>query len=114
MDEFEELRKKKMQELQGYNAMQQNQQFQEQLALQQQAEQLKAQLKIIMSQILTPEARGRISNIRAAKPDFAMQIELYLAQLYQAGRIRTPLTDKELAGILSQFAQKRETKIIRK
>lgn len=110
-DELEELRRRRMQE---YAAGQQNASFQDQMAMQQQAAQLQAQLKTIMPQIITPEARQRISNIRAAKPDFAMQIELYLVQLFQAGQIKRPLTDAELRNILDKLVQKKETKIIRR
>ncbi len=109
-DELEELRKRRMQEY----AAAQNQAIDQQLALQQQAQELQAQLKIIMGQVLTPEARQRVANIRVAKPDFAMQIELYLAQLYQAGQLRKPLTDAELRNILDKLVQKRETRIVRR
>ena len=109
-DELEELRKRRMQE---YASMQ-NQQIEQQMAMQQQSAELAAQLKMIMPQIFSPEARQRISNIRAAKPDFAMQIELYLVQLFQAGQIKRPLTDAELRNILDKLVQKKETKIIRR
>ncbi len=109
-DELENLRKRRMQE---YAAMQ-NQGIEQQLALQQQAAELQAQLKMIMPQILSAEARQRIANIRVAKPDFAMQVELYLVQLFQAGQIKRPLTDIELRNILDKLVQKKETKIIRR
>lgn len=109
-DELEELRKRRMQE---YASMQ-NQQMNQQMAMQQQAAELQSQLKMIMPQILSPEARQRISNIRAAKPDFAMQVELYLVQLFQAGQIKRPLTDAELRNILDKLVQKKETKIVRR
>lgn len=109
-DELEEMRKRRMQE---YAAMQ-NQDIQQQMAIQQQAAELSAQLKAIMGRVLTPEARQRMANIRVAKPDFAMQIELYLAQLFQAGQLRKPLTDAELKAILDKLVQKKETKIMRR
>ncbi|VVB59181.1 DNA-binding protein [uncultured archaeon] len=109
-DELEELRKRRMQE---YAAVQQ-QAIEQQAGLQQQAAELQAQLKMIMPQILSPVARQRIANIRVAKPDFAMQIELYLVQLFQAGQIKRPLTDAELRAILDKLVQKKETKIIRR
>jgi len=109
-DELEELRKRRMQE---YAAMQ-NASIDQQMAAQQQAAEMQAQLKMIMGHILTPEARQRMANIRVAKPDFAMQIELYLAQLFQSGQIRKPLTDSELRAILDKLVQKKETKIMRR
>lgn len=110
MDELEELRKRRMQE---YAAMQ-NRQIDQQVAMQQQTAELSAQLKMIMPQILSAEARQRIANIRVAKPDFAMQVELYLVQLFQAGQIKRPLNDAELRNILDKLVQKKETKIIRR
>ncbi|MEW6593021.1 MAG: DNA-binding protein [Candidatus Hadarchaeota archaeon] len=76
--------------------------------------QFEVQKKAIMQQILTPEARGRLANIRAAKPEFAEQVELQLIQLAQAGRISTQITDAQLKAILDKVvSQKRETKIRR-
>ena len=109
-DELEELRKRRMQE---YASMQ-NAAMDQQMAAQQHTQELSAQLKMIMGHILTPEARQRVANIRIAKPDFAMQIELYLAQLFQSGQIRKPLTDMELRAILDKLVQKKETRIMRR
>lgn len=97
-DTLEELKKKKMQEMQssGADAAQ---------AQQNQEEQMRKQLKQIASQILTKEARSRLGNIRAAKPDLASQIELQLVQLHRSGQIRDKITDEQLKNLLQQIQE---------
>ena len=85
-------------------------------AMQQAAAQqaLQSQLKAAMMQILEPRARERLSNLKMVKPDLAVQLELYLAQLYQAGQLRGRVTDGQVVQILEKLQQKPEWKIKRK
>lgn len=78
---------------------------------QDQQEQMKKQLKAVASKIMTPEARSRLGNIRAAKPDLASQIELQLVQLYRAGQIRDKITDDQLKEMLKSLKSKKERDI---
>jgi programmed cell death protein 5 len=106
MEDEEELRKKKLLELQ---ARLQEQRRQEELR-----RQYEIQKKLAMQQILTPEARSRLANIRAAKPEFAEQIELQLIQLAQSGRVTSQITDAQLREILKRLQErKRKIKIRR-
>nr|1EIJ_A Chain A, HYPOTHETICAL PROTEIN MTH1615 [Methanothermobacter thermautotrophicus] len=78
-------------------------------------QQLEMQKKQIMMQILTPEARSRLANLRLTRPDFVEQIELQLIQLAQMGRVRSKITDEQLKELLKRVAgKKREIKISRK
>lgn len=105
-EELEELRKRKMLELRA-----QLQEQQRQAELRQQYE---VQKRAAIQQILTPEARGRLANIRAAKPEFAEQLEIQLIQLAQSGRLGSKITDSQLKEILNRLqARKREFKIRR-
>jgi programmed cell death protein 5 len=105
-EELEELRRRKMLE---YQAQLQEQQRQAELK-----RQYEIQKRIIIQQILTPEARSRLANIRAARPDFAEQLELQLIQLAQAGKLGSKITDSQLKEILSRLqARKREFRIRR-
>lgn len=73
------------------------------------------QKRIALQRILTPEARGRLANIRAAKPEFAEQIELQLIQLAQQGKIASQITDAQLREILRKIQERRrEIRIRRK
>lgn len=111
MSDIEELRRKRMQELQQQAAAQQAvSQEQEQAQ-----KQLEAQKRQAMMQILTPEARGRLANIRLTRPEMVDQIELQLIQLAQMGRVKSKITDDQLKQLLKNLAgQKREINIIRK
>lgn len=78
------------------------------------AAELEKQIKLIINRILTPEARERLSNIRIVKPAFARQIEIFLIQLYQSGRLPQQVTDEQLKDILKRLKeQKREISIKR-
>lgn len=105
-EELEEIRARKMRELQL-----QMQERQRQAELKRRME---IQKRLILQQILTPEARSRLANIRAAKPAFAEQLELQLIQLAQAGQITSQITDEQLKLILDKLvSRRRETKIRR-
>lgn len=98
-DTLDELREKRKEQLQGQDqSVEDLQNMQEQ-----QEEQMREQLKQIASQILTKEARSRLGNIRAAKPDLAAQIELQLVQLYRMGQIKDKITDEQLKELLKRI-----------
>jgi programmed cell death protein 5 len=73
-------------------------------------EQLK---KIILRKILTKEAIERLGRIRLVKPQLAAQLELYLVQLYQAGRIKDVITEEKLKSILQSLSTKKRFRIIK-
>jgi programmed cell death protein 5 len=76
--------------------------------------QLEAQKQALLRQILSPEARQRLTNLNMIKPEFTEQLELQLIQLAQAGKLPIPLSDAQLKQILIQLqSRKRETKIRR-
>jgi programmed cell death protein 5 len=76
--------------------------------------QLEAQKQALLRQILSPEARQRLTNLNMVKPEFTEQLELQLIQLAQAGKLPIPLSDEQLKQILIQLqSRKRETKIRR-
>jgi len=106
-DEIEEIRRRRMLELQQRIAQeQQRAQVQQQIEMQKQA---------ILRRILTPEARQRLTNLKMIKPEFASQLELQLIQLAQAGRVQTPISDEQLKEILVKLqAQRRDIKITRR
>ena len=120
MSELDEIRKRRMAELQQQAAMNADsqqlaqQQLAQQQAAQQQAE-MEAQLKQAMKQILTPEARGRLDNLRLTKPELVQNIEIQLLQSAQAGSLRGKVTDEQLKVLLKNLmGQKREIHITRR
>ena len=118
MSELDEIRQKRMAELQAQQAAMQNQAQQQAMAQAQQQEaqaQFEAQKKQIIAQIMTTEARNRLANLKLTKPELVNQIELQLIQSAQAGSLRGKVTDEQLKVLLRQIAgQKREIKITRK
>ncbi len=79
-----------------------------------QAAQLEVLKEKVMRQILTKEARERMANVRIANPILALQVELYLMQLYQAGQIKSLITGEQLKQILMALTKKKKTSIVRK
>ena len=118
MSDLDEIRQKRMAELQAQQAAMKNQAQQQAVAQAQQQEaqaQFEAQKKQILAQIMTTEARNRLANLRLTKPDLVNNIELQLIQSAQSGSLRGKVTDEQLKVLLRQIAgQKREIKITRK
>ncbi len=102
MDEegdLEEIRRRKMLELRA--------KLEEQQSQVEQRRQFEIQKRMALQQIMTPEARSRIANIRAVKPEFAEQLELQLIQLAQAGRLGSKITDAQLREILRKLQERK-------
>lgn len=103
-EELEQLRRRRLAELQDAAAV-------EQQAAQEQ--ELRQQRAAVLRQILSTEARTRLSNLRMVKPAFAEQLENELIRLAQANRLPAiPVTDKQLKAMLAQLqARTREPKV---
>ncbi len=105
-DELENIRKRKLSSLQNRVSEEQRQAQAE--------DRIEAQKQALLRQILSPEARQRLNNLKMVKPEFAEQIELQLIQMAQMGKLPVPLSDAQLKNILVQLqSRKRETKITR-
>ena len=103
-EELEELRRRKLEQLQ-------NQMSQQKVAESQQKD-FEAKKYEIMRKILSQEGRQRLENIRMVKPQLAEQIELQLIQLAQTGRLKGPLSEADFVKILKQITgQKKEFSI---
>lgn len=106
-DELEALRQRKLQELQL--------QAQQQAVAQEQQKRLDAERQMLMRQLLTPEARERLANLRMTRPDVVETVENQLIMLVQSGRITQQIDDYTLRQILRKvMPQKREIKIERR
>lgn len=73
----------------------------------------RARIEAILRQILTPEARERLYNLRLVKPELARALEEQLVLLAQSGRVPIPITDEFLKKLLSELHEqtRRETRI---
>ena len=104
--EMEEIRQKKLAELQrSMGEEQQRSQIKQQLEARKQA---------MLKQILSPEARSRLANIKIVKQELAENIENQLIALSQSGRLPVPLTDEHLKEILKKFSSVRRDIRIRR
>ena len=109
MDELEEIRKRKLDELKKHQVEDTQQQAQEQQQLQQQIQQLEA----VVKPALTKEALERYGNLRTAFPDRAVQLLVILAQAIQTGQI-TKIDDNTLKELLKKITpEKKDFKIKR-
>jgi len=73
----------------------------------------RARIEAVLRQILTPEARERLYNLRLVKPELANMLEEQLVLLAQSRRIPIPVTDEFLKKLLYELYEqtRRETRI---
>ncbi len=109
-EELEDIKQKKLQELQQQAALQESMEEQEE-----QQKQLEEQKKAILRKILTTEARERLGRIKVARPQVAENIENQLIMLAQSGQLKNKINDEQLRMLLSKIIpKKREFKIKRR
>ena len=109
-EELENLKKKRLQELQQQAAMQENLEEQEL-----QKEEFEKQKKAILWKILTPDARERLGRIKTARPEMAESIENQLIMVAQSGQLKNKINDEQLRMLLSKLLpKKRDIKIKRR
>jgi programmed cell death protein 5 len=114
--ELEELRRRRLQQLQesqgpaDYGAAQAA--YAQQDAEMQRREAERAE---ILRRILTPEARERLGRIRLAKPEVAGSVEQQLISLAASGRLQRQIDDASLRALLERvMPERREIKITRR
>ena len=109
-EELENLRKKKLQELQEKAAIQEQMEEQEE-----QQKQFEEQKKAILRGIMTTEARERLGRIKVARPEMVESIENQLIMLAQSGKLKNKINDEDLRMLLSKMlSKKRDIKIRRR
>ena len=75
---------------------------------------LAAQKEKILKQVLTPEARMRLNNIKMVKPELSEMVEQYLIGMATQSKIPGQINDEQLKQILLSTQQpKRDFKINR-
>jgi len=106
-EELEEIKKRKLLEIQRQ---------QEMAGLQeQQMKQMEMERAALLRQITTPEARERLARLKMARPEVAESVENQLIALAQSGRLDRVIDDDTLKMILERAVpQKREIKIERR
>jgi programmed cell death protein 5 len=103
---LEEIKKKKMQEMQQEAGGQEAQQAEAQM---------EAQLDSMLRSVLTPEAKARLSNIRLVNKELYLKVAQSLLYLAKSGQIQGKIDDAQLKALLEKArGQKREISIKRK
>ena len=105
-EDLEEIRRRKLEQLQRQAAEQQIAEGQQQ--------NFEKQKYNLMRKLLSQEGRQRLENIRMVKPEFAQQIELQLIQLAQSGKLRGQLSDASFKKLLEQLTGKKKDFKIKK
>ena len=104
--ELDEIRQRRLLELQR--------RISEEQAKAQEQEQVESRKQGLLRQILTMEARQRLHRIKLVKPEFAAQLELQLIQVAQSGRVKLPINDEQLRGLLAQLLPTKREKRFRR
>ena len=79
-----------------------------------QLKQIEEMKKEILTKILTKEAFERLARVRTVNPQLAAQVDMYLLQIYQSGKVQEQITDDKLKDVLKILGTKKEFKIQRK
>jgi len=109
MNELEDIKKRKMEELQRSQLGSMQQQASEEEQMKQQI----AQLEMVVKQALTKEALERYGNLKAGYPEKAMQLLIIISQALQSGQVKT-IDDNTLKELLKKLSpKKKEIKIRR-
>ncbi|TYL38370.1 DNA-binding protein [Natronococcus pandeyae] len=97
-EKLEELRQKKMEQLQDRAESQGDEGAQE--AAQQQAE---AQKQAVLRQHLTDDARKRLNTVKMSKQQFGEQVEQQVVALARSGRIQGKIDDEKMKQLLQEL-----------
>ena len=98
-DRLEELREKKLQELQDRKEQGQGQEE----AMEAQREQAEAQKKAILRQYLTDGARKRLNTVKMSREQFGEKVEQQIIALAQSGRLQEKIDEEQMKELLSEL-----------
>jgi programmed cell death protein 5 len=113
--ELDELRRRRVQQLQEAQGASDPSAAQAYAAQNEEMQRRDAERAEILRRILTPEARERLGRIRLAKPDVANSVEQQLIGLAASGRLQRQVDDASLRALLERVSpERREIKITRR
>lgn len=111
-ERLEELREKKMQELQ--DRAQQGGGAPDEEAQQAAQERAEAQQEAILKQHLTDDARQRLNAVEMSKPQFAKQVKKQVAALAQSGRVQGRIDEEQMQELLRELQPDQQSFDIRR
>ncbi|QLG61285.1 DNA-binding protein [Halorarum salinum] len=108
-DRLEELREKKMEELQDRAGGEADEEAQQ--AAQEQAER---QQDALLKQYLTDGARQRLNAVEMSKPEFAQQVKQQVTALARSGRIQDRIDEDQMKSLLRELQPEQKSFDIRR
>jgi DNA-binding TFAR19-related protein len=108
-DRLEELREKKLQELQDRAGEGGDAEAQQEA--QQRAE---AQQEAVLKQYLTDGARQRLNAVEMSKPEFAKKVKQQVASLAQSGRVQGRIDEDQMRDLLKELQPEQKSFDIRR
>jgi programmed cell death protein 5 len=102
-EDLEEIRAKRMAQLQQAGGMNQGPNKEQQEELMKQQNEMK---NSILVQVLDQQARARLNIIALTKPEKARMVESMLIQMAQMGQIQGKLGEEQLKSLLEQVSEK--------
>jgi programmed cell death protein 5 len=108
-ERLEELREKKLQELQDRAGEGDDAEAQQEA--QQRAE---AQQEAVLKQYLTDGARQRLNAVEMSKPEFAKQVKQQVASLAQSGRVQGRIDEDQMRDLLKELQPEQKSFDIRR
>jgi programmed cell death protein 5 len=108
-EELENLKKKKLKELQEQSQIQES--LEEQDA---QRKEFEEKRRMILRSVLSTDAKERLGRIKVARPEMAEEIENQIILLAQTGRLKNKINDEQLRMLLSKIIPKKRDINIRR
>ncbi|KAL2521749.1 double-stranded DNA-binding family protein [Forsythia ovata] len=111
--ELEAIRQRRMQELMAQRGMGSHQNPEQQKGQEEAKREAEEQRQMMLSQILTSEARARVARIALVKPDKARGVEDIILRAARMGQITEKVTEERLITLLEQINTQttKETKV---
>jgi programmed cell death protein 5 len=106
-DDLDAIRAQRMQQMQNRGGGDAGPSDQERKQAAEQQEKMK---DTVLSQVLAQDAMARLSNLRAAKPERAAQVESMLINMARSGRIGSKMNDEQFRGLLDQISGQTQKK----
>ncbi|WCJ27344.1 double-stranded DNA-binding family protein [Euphorbia peplus] len=111
--ELEAIRQRRMQELMGKRGTGSQPNPEQQNAQEEAKREAEERRQMMLSQILSPEARERLSRIALVKPEKARSVEDVVLRAAQMGQIAEKVSEEKLISLLEQINTQttRQTKV---
>ncbi|KAH7545117.1 hypothetical protein FEM48_Zijuj01G0059100 [Ziziphus jujuba var. spinosa] len=114
--ELEAIRQRRMQELMAQHGMGNQQNSEQQKAQDDAKREAEEQRQMMLSQILSTEARERLARIALVKPEKARSVEDVVLRAAQMGQIAEKVSEERLISLLEQINNQttKQTKVTRR